>query len=139
MKQNFSISIRSKQTKIGGKRRIVTSDIYTIYGPLYMNMDCAIISNVFCYYYLQCFHLWFPCHKSGAQFLTMIHTSVCGSMRGMCTLLTRHMTCPRCLLLYVLATSKVISERVTTGDSAHSSRLYSAAQLGNQAVSSMTL
>ena len=43
-----------------------------------------------------------------------------------------------CLLFCVLATSKVISGRVPTCDNAHSWRLYSAAQLGNQAVSTMT-
>ena len=42
------------------------------------------------------------------------------------------------LLLYILATSEVISGRVPTCDSAHSRRLYSATQLGNQAVSTMT-
>ena len=42
------------------------------------------------------------------------------------------------LLLYVLTTSKVISGRVPTCDRAHSWLLYSAAQLGNQAASTMT-
>ena len=44
-----------------------------------------------------------------------------------------------CLLLfYVLATSKVISGRLPTYDSAHSWRLYSVAPLENQASSTMT-
>ena len=43
-----------------------------------------------------------------------------------------------CLLFfYVLATSKVISGRVLTCDSAHSWELYSAASVGNQATSTM--
>ena len=43
-----------------------------------------------------------------------------------------------CLLFYVLETYTVISGRVPTCESAHSSRLYSAAPLGNQAASTMT-
>ena len=43
-----------------------------------------------------------------------------------------------CLLFYVLVTSKVVSEWLSTFDSAHSWRLYSAALLRNQAVSTMT-
>ena len=43
-----------------------------------------------------------------------------------------------CLLSYVLATSKVISGRVSTCDSVHSWQLYSAAWLGDQATSTMT-
>ena len=41
------------------------------------------------------------------------------------------------LLVYVLATSKVISGRVPTCDSAQSWRLYNTAPLGDQAVSIM--
>ena len=43
-----------------------------------------------------------------------------------------------CLLFYVLATSKVISGWVPTCDSAHSWRLYGAAPLEDQAISTMT-
>ena len=42
-----------------------------------------------------------------------------------------------CLVFYVLAKSKVISGRVPTCHSAHSSQLYSAAPLGNKATSPM--
>ena len=41
----------------------------------------------------------------------------------------------RLLLFYILATSGVISGRVLTCDSVHSWHLYSAAPLGNQAIS----
>ena len=43
-----------------------------------------------------------------------------------------------CLLFYVLATSKVISWSVLSCDSVHSRRLYSAAPLGTQVISTMT-
>ena len=43
-----------------------------------------------------------------------------------------------CLLFYVLATSKVISEWASTCDSAHSWWLNSASPLGDQAASTMT-
>ena len=43
-----------------------------------------------------------------------------------------------CLLSYVLATCKVISEGVSTCDSVHSWWLYSADPLGEQATSTMT-
>ena len=42
------------------------------------------------------------------------------------------------LLFYILGTSKVIVERVPIWENAHSWRLYRAAPLGNQPVSSMT-
>ena len=42
------------------------------------------------------------------------------------------------LEVYILATSKVISGRVPTCDSAHSWRIYSAAPLGDQVTSTMT-
>ena len=42
------------------------------------------------------------------------------------------------LLFYVLATSNVMSGWVPTCDSVHSLKLYSAALLGNKAVSTMT-
>ena len=41
------------------------------------------------------------------------------------------------LLFYILATSKIISERVLICDSGHSWRLYSASPLGNQAARTM--
>ena len=43
------------------------------------------------------------------------------------------------LLFYCLTTSKIISGRLPTCDSAYSLRLYNAASLGNQAVSTMTV
>ena len=49
-----------------------------------------------------------------------------------------NMVVGRSLEFYVLATHKVISGWVTTGDSGHSWRLYSAAALGHQATSTMT-
>ena len=42
------------------------------------------------------------------------------------------------LLFYALATSKAISGRIPTCDSAHSWSLYSAAPMGDQATSTMT-
>ena len=43
-----------------------------------------------------------------------------------------------CLLLYILATSKVISRWVLTYDNVHSWQLYSAAPLVDMAASTMT-
>ena len=54
------------------------------------------------------------------------------------TFLALHLESPkfvRLLFIYVLATSTVKQERVSTCDSAHSRRLYNAAWLGRQATS----
>ena len=60
---------------------------------------------------------------------TCVH--VCRNM-CVCKWVHGHVKVSVCLLFYALATSKAISGRVPTCDSAHSWRHYSAAPLGNQ-------
>ena len=50
------------------------------YVNLHMNMDSAIVWNVFfhCRYYLECCHFQFPCHKFGTPLprTTRIHNTL---------------------------------------------------------------
>ena len=45
---------------------------YAQHVSLHINIDAAIILNVF--YYSVKYQFWFPCHKCGAQFLRMTIT-----------------------------------------------------------------